>query len=48
MSHDQAAVRAVLDQVRADGRSALTAQEGQAGLRGVRHCDAPGRPGGLG
>ena len=36
MSHDQAAVRAVLDQVRADGRSALTAQEGK------RVCEAYG------
>ena len=34
MSHDQTAVRAVLDQVRADGRSALTAREGK------RVCEA--------
>ena len=38
MSHDQTAVRAVLDQVRADGRSALTAQEGK------RVCEAYGIP----
>ena len=38
MSHDQAAVRAVLDQVRADGRSALTAREGK------RVCEAYGIP----
>ncbi len=36
MSYDQAAVRAVLDQVRADGRSALTASEGK------RVCEAYG------
>ena len=36
MSYDQAAVRAVLDQVRAEGRSALTAQEGK------RVCEAYG------
>ena len=36
MSHDQAAVRAVLDQVRADGRNALTVQEGK------RVCEAYG------
>ena len=36
MSHDQTAVRAVLDQARADGRSALTATEGK------RVCDAYG------
>ena len=38
MSHDQTAVRAVLDQVRADGRSALTVQEGK------RVCEAYGIP----
>ena len=38
MSHDQSAVRAVLDQVRADGRSALTAPEGR------RVCEAYGIP----
>ena len=38
MSHDQAAVRAVLDQVRAEGRSALTAGEGK------RVCEAYGIP----
>ena len=36
MSYDQAAVRAVLDQVRTDGRSALTALEGK------RICEAYG------
>lgn len=36
MSHDRAAVREVLDQVRATGRTALTAQEGK------RLCDAYG------
>ena len=34
MSHDQTAVREVLDHVRADGRSALTASEGK------RVCEA--------
>ena len=38
MSHDQTAVRAALDQVRTDGRSALTAQEGK------RVCEAYGIP----
>ena len=38
MSHDQTAVRSVLDQVRADGRSALTAREGK------RICEAYGIP----
>ena len=38
MSHDQAAVRAVLDQVRAEGRSALTAGEGK------QVCEAYGIP----
>lgn len=38
MSHDQAAVRSVLDQVRAEGRTALTALEGK------QLCDAYGIP----
>jgi acetyl coenzyme A synthetase (ADP forming)-like protein len=38
MSYDQAAVRAVLDQVRAEGRTALTAPEGK------RVCEAYGIP----
>ena len=38
MSHDQTAVRSVLDQVRAEGRSALTAREGK------RVCEAYGIP----
>ena len=48
MSHDQAAVRAVLDQVRADGRSALTAQEGKRVCEAYGVATPPGRLGGLG
>jgi hypothetical protein len=45
MSDPKAGVRQILDRVKADKRSSLTAPEGKAGVRSLRYSGAQGSRG---
>ena len=48
MANNKTEVRQILDKVKAEGRTSLTAPGRQARLRRLRHCDAQGRRGDIG